>query len=159
MYSVKCLMVWNDPPPLPAWACLELWALLQAIYIATLTYINSVYIFILRLLYIYKSGTYIVWNYIYVWVERWLIQEQLMFVRAAILRTHIQPSKTFVFWNHFFLCFTIFYANLFLHNIYFMRILFAHTVSHIIIFLLLFVALFLKTSIRTMGRYESRIGL
>ena len=101
------------PPPLPAWACLGLWPLLQVIYIATLTYINSVYIFILRLLYIYKSGTYIVCNYIYVWVERWLIQEQLMFVRAAILRTHIQPSKTFVFWNHFFLYITIFYANLF----------------------------------------------
>ena len=147
------------PPPLPAWACLELWALLQAIYIATLTYINSVYIFILRLLYIYESGTYIVCNYIYVWVERWLIQEQLMFVRAAILRTHIQPSKTFVFWNHFFYILPYFMQIFFLHNIYLMRILFAHTVSHIIIFLLLFVALFLKTSIRTMGRYESRIGL
>ena len=59
----------------------------------------------------------------------------------------------------FFYTLPYFMQIFFLHNIYLMRILFAHTVSHIIIFLLLFVALFLKTSIRTMGRYESRIGL
>ena len=149
------------PPPLPAWACLELWALLQAIYIATLTYINSVYIFILRLLYIYDSGTYIVCNYIYVWVERWLITRTVD-VRPSgnIKNTHSTEQNIRILKSFFFFYILPYFMQIFfLHNIYLMRILYAHTVSHIIIFLLLFVALFLKTSIRTMGRYESRIGL
>ena len=94
---------------------LQLERKLQAIYIATLTYIDSVYIFILRLLYIYDCGTYIVCNYIYVWVERWLITRTVD-VRPSgnIKNTHsteqnIRILKSFFFIYYHILCKSFFF--------------------------------------------------